>query len=303
MNSDAAAVRAGAPEPEIAIDSALVLRLLREQQPDLAGLSLRAETGGWDNEIFRLGDELAVRLPRRAASAPLIGKEQRWLPGLAPQLPIAIPVPSRIGIPSSTFPWSWSIVPWLPGRPADLTAKEDLHPLALGEFLRALHRPAPGDLTRNPVRGCALAERAAVVEARFERLRGFSTLDWSALHALWQTAVVAPIDSQPTWIHGDLHPRNLLVHAGRWSGVIDWGDLGAGDPATDLAALWMLWPERVERAGAFAAYGAVSAATLQRARGWALLFATLMIEAGRGGDGRFAAIGAWTCARLLAEYP
>jgi len=301
MNPDAVPARAGAPEAEITIDAALVRGLVREQHPDLAGLSLQAAGGGWDNEIFRLGELLAVRLPRRAIAAPLLAKEQRWLPELAPRLPIAIPVATRIGRPGPTFPWCWSIVPWLPGQPADLSANEMLPAAALGDFLRALHQPAPPDAPRNPVRGCALADRAGVVEARLERLRGAGRGDWHALLALWRSALAVPGDVPATWLHGDLHPRNLLVTGAGWSAVLDWGDLGAGDPATDLAALWMLWPTPGQRALALAAYGSVSAATLQRARGWALLFATLMLEAGAAGDARFAAIGAWTCARLLAE--
>lgn len=299
-SSDASAPRAGAPGAEFAIDAALVHRLLCEQHPDLAGLPLRAAGGGWDNEMFRLGDALAVRLPRRAAAAPLLAKEQRWLPELAPRLPIAIPVAIRIGQPAPAFPWTWSIVPWLPGVPADLVASDDLAPTTFGDFLRDLHQPAPAAAPRNPVRGCALATRAPIVEARLERLRGACALDWPALRALWQAATVAPIDTPTTWLHGDLHPRNLLVTGSRWSAVVDWGDLGAGDAATDLAALWMLWPLPSQRSAALAAYGSVSAATLHRARGWALLFATLMLEAGLAGDGRFAAIGAWTCERLLA---
>jgi aminoglycoside phosphotransferase (APT) family kinase protein len=301
MNSDASAPRAGAPEAEIAIDALLVQRLIREQHPDLAGLPLQAASGGWDNEMFRLGEALAVRLPRRAAAAPLLAKEQHWLPELAPRLPIAIPVATRIGIPSSAFPWPWSIVSWLPGVPADRAVSEILPPAPFGEFLRALHQPAPADAPRNPVRGCALADRASAVEARLERLQDSTGGDGQALRGLWRSACAVPIDVPPTWLHGDLHPRNLLVSEGHWSAVLDWGDMGAGDPATDLAALWMLWATQGQRVQALAAYRPVSAATMHRARGWALLFATLMVEAGRAGDAGFAAIGAWTCERLLAN--
>jgi aminoglycoside phosphotransferase (APT) family kinase protein len=301
MNSDASVPRAGAPEAQITIDATLVRRLLREQHPDLAGLSLQAVGGGWDNEMFRLGESLAVRLPRRAPAAPLLLKEQRWLPELSSRLPIAVPVPTRIGQPTSAFPWGWSIVPWFSGFAADLAASALPPPATLGDFLRVLHAPAPPDAPRNPVRGCALADRAGAVAVRLERLRGHSSFASPALVALWRSALAAPVDLSAKWLHGDLHPRNLLVADARWSAVIDWGDLGAGDPATDLAALWMLWPTQGERAAALAAYGSVSRATLVRARGWALLFATLMGAAGQEGDARFAAIGAWTCERLLAE--
>jgi len=301
MNSDASVPRAGAPEAQVAIDLSLVRRLLREQHPDLADLALEPAGGGWDNEIFRLGRSLAVRLPRRPPAAALVLKEQRWLPELGPRLPIAVPVPTRIGQPSATFPWPWSIVPWFSGCAADLAASALPPPASFGAFLRALHRPAPPDAPRNPVRGCALADRTEAVEARLERLHGHPSCVSPAVVALWRSALAAPVDVPATWLHGDLHPRNLLVADARWVAVIDWGDLGSGDPATDLAALWMLWPTTGERAMALTAYGSVSPATLVRTRGWAVLFATLMIEAGRAGDARFAAIGAWTCERLLAE--
>lgn len=292
--------RAGAPRAEIAIDAALVHRLIRAQHPDLAARLPRPAGGGWDNEIYRLGEDLAIRLPRRAAAAPLLAKEQRWLAYLAPRLPIAIPVPVRIGEPTADFPWSWSVVPWFTGRSPDVSASARLPPALLGDFMRSLHQPAPSDAPRNPVRGCALADRARAVEARLARVKEDSQLPWDALLRVWQDACTAPVDLAPTWLHGDLHPRNLLVSDAGWRAVLDWGDLGVGDPATDLAALWMLWSAGEQHDEALAAYGSVSSATLRRARGWAVSFATLMLEAGRAGDAAFAALGAATCERLAA---
>ena len=140
----------------------LVRALLSEQHPDLAELPLVELAAGWDNLIYRLGDALTVRLPRRAVSAALVEHEQRWLPELAVGLPLPVPVPLRVGVPGCGYPWRWTIGPWLPGRPAELDPPEDLELAAtgLGGFLAALHRPAPVDAPHNPYRGVPLAERS-----------------------------------------------------------------------------------------------------------------------------------------------
>jgi len=97
------------PAAEHDVDASLVHALLREQHSDLAGLPLVDAGHGWDNSLYRLGDDLLVRLPRRRASADLIEQECRWLPELAPRLPMATPVPLRIGRPGCGYPWAWSI--------------------------------------------------------------------------------------------------------------------------------------------------------------------------------------------------
>jgi aminoglycoside phosphotransferase (APT) family kinase protein len=116
---------------------------------------------------------------------------------------------------------------------------------------------------------------------------------------LWQAALAAPMDAPDTWIHGDLHPRNVLVSDGRIIAVIDWGDIAAGDRATDLAGIWMLLPERAAREAAMAQCDSVSPHTWDRARGWALLFAVILLDAGCGGDARMGAIAHRTLERLL----
>src|SRR5678815_2309167 len=135
------------PIAEVTIDTSVVRALLQEQHADLAHLSLVEVGEGWDNKLFRLGEDLVVRVPRRAASAALIEHEQRWLPRLSPRLPLPVPVPLRVGRPGCGFPWSWSVVPWLPGQSALLAPLQDVATgaVALGRFLRALHQPAPGD--------------------------------------------------------------------------------------------------------------------------------------------------------------
>jgi aminoglycoside phosphotransferase (APT) family kinase protein len=278
---------------------ALVSELLRDQHPDLAHWPLTSVEAGWDNALFRLGDEWAVRLPRRAAAAPLIVHEQRWLPRLAEQLPLPVPTPVRIGTPGRGYPWSWSIVPWLPGQPADQAPPDTAQAPLFAAFLRALHGPAPADAPANPVRGVPLSRRAAAVEERLQRLAERTNCITPLIWDIWQQALDAPLDRSPTWLHGDLHPRNVLVEDGRVTGVIDWGDLTSGDATTDLASIWMLFAEPQARAAAWAAYGELSEATIRRAKGWAVLFGVMLLDTGLIDNPRNAAIGEQILRRLV----
>jgi aminoglycoside phosphotransferase (APT) family kinase protein len=301
MDTGAAGPSPGTPVAEWPIDRDLVAALLADQHPDLAGLPLQEVAAGWDNAMFRLGDRRAVRLPRRALAAPLIAHEQAWLPRLAPQLSLPVPAPERVGAPALGYPWAWSVLPWLAGAPADQHPPAPGQALVFAAFLRSLHTPAPADAPPNPVRGVPLAQRQAAVEVRMERLAQRTDLVGPPIVAIWRAALAAPIDTPPTWLHGDLHPRNLLVEAGALSGVIDWGDLTAGDRATDLAAIWMLFDAPQERAAALAAYGNISPATMLRARGWAVLFGLILLETGLADNPRNALIGERTLRRLADE--
>ncbi|WP_153813697.1 aminoglycoside phosphotransferase family protein [Streptomyces sp. SUK 48] len=294
--------------PELTADT--VRDLLRAQHPDLAERSLRLGARGWDNQLWRLGDDLAVRLPWATPTADaLLLKEHTWLPVLAPRLPLPVPVPQRLGAPSARFPRPWIVTTWVPGAPGD-QAPATRGPAAadaLGAFLTALHRPAPEDAPTGRERGGPLAPLAG----RFEHglasaveqglLPDPETV--RAMRSLWADAVAAPAWSGPAvWLHGDLHPANVLTADGTFCGVIDFGDLCAGDPACDLAAAWTLLPDgaldrfhTAYRPGYRAARDpghvpapgpAPDTATLRRARGWALLRALgclLIGEAGRRG--------------------
>jgi len=285
------------PGAEWSVDAALVETLVRQQFPDW--LAPVTEVGsGWDNAMFRLGTEWAVRLPRRQLAVALIEKEQRWLPVLGSRLTLPVPVPVRCGVPSEAFPRPWTIQPWITGQPADLTpALPDQAPV-LAEFWKALHQPAPVDAPFNPFRGVPLADRAEAHQTRVRRLSDQGvTLDPVLAH-LWDQAIEAPVDVEPTWVHGDLHPRNLLVEGGRLSGVLDWGDLTVGDRAVDLASAWMVFSTPEAQSTALAASGEVSSATLRRALGWALVFGVLFLEAG---DPTTAALGRTILSRV-AEF-
>lgn len=281
----------GTPSAEVKIDDLLVSHLLAEQHPDLQNLSIQFVDAGWDNAMFRLGDRLAVRLPRRAIAARLLENEQQWLPQLAKQLPLAVPVPLRIGVPNLLYPWHWSVIPWLPGQTADKIRLNAAHAQQIALFLKALHIKAPDNAPKNPFRAVPLSERNTMLNERMQRLAVQTTVITPALRALWQQAVDTPIDVEPTWIHGDLHPRNLLVDKSGFTGVIDWGDMTVGDRATDLAALWCLLPEQQLRQQAINVYGEVSEATLDRAQGWAIFFGVMLLDTGLVDHAQHAAIG------------
>ncbi len=294
---------AGLPPADWVIDAALVHSLLAEQHPDLAAMPLRHVASGFDNETFSLGDALAVRLPRRAVSAPLALHEQTWLPLVAPGLPVAVPLPLRVGQASARYPCNWSVLPWFEGEPADVALAADSGALAtaLAAFLAALHRPAPEHAPINPYRGVALVQRQAVAEERLAQLASTGAVT-PRVRRTWNTALALAPEGPPVWIHGDLHPLNLLLHQGRLSAVIDWGDMARGDAACDLAALWMLFDNASTRAQAMRDYAAacagVTANTWIRARGWAVLFGVFLAGLGDPASSRLAAIGLHTLRRI-----
>ncbi|MET7751021.1 aminoglycoside phosphotransferase family protein [Micromonospora sp. NPDC005367] len=264
------------PAAEVPVSVELVRRLLDEQHPDLADLPVEVLANGWDNLVCRLGAEFLVRLPRRAMAAELVAHEQRWLSELADRLPLPVPAPVRVGRPTAQYPWSWSVVPFLPGQIAARSAPDDLWSAAaaLGGFLAALHAPAPAGAPVNRFRGIPLAGRA---EGVLTGLTHVDPADRDAALRIWEAARAAPAwDGPPLWLHGDLHPANILVDRGKISAVIDFGDITCGDPATDLSVAWMLFTAE-QRAVLQQAYGRADDATWERSRGWALVLSLVFL--------------------------
>ena len=291
---------AGVPPAEIEAGERLVAGLVASQCPDLAGRTLRRVGSGWDNHLFRLGEDLAVRLPRRRVAVDLILKEQRWLPHLAAAIDMPISAPVRSLPASAEFPWPWSVTRWLDGVTAEHLPPAASEAARFGRFLRSLHSvPVPPDAPRNPVRGVALAGRSDSVLARLGRMSGADTglaISIEQIRKAWLEAVAAPADARDTWIHGDLHPMNVLVNAGRLAGIIDWGDLCAGDPATDLASAWFLFDD-ADRV--ISSYGGISPATRERGRGWAILFGVVFLETGLQGHPGYGDLGRLLLRRVL----
>jgi aminoglycoside phosphotransferase (APT) family kinase protein len=286
----------------VAVDAELVTALLADQHPDLAGLRLGERVEGWDNVTFRLGDTLAVRIPRRAMAAPLIRNEQRFLPALAARLDVAVPAPVRTGRPGRDYPWHWSVVPWISGRMWLATGAPSGHGRVLGRFLRQLHgAPHPAAGPRNPYRGVPLGDRPDDLPERLQRLRGegLVAVDDRIARVL-RRALDTPVDVDPVWLHGDLHAKNVIVADGAVAGVIDWGDVCAGDPATDLSAAWTLCTAG-EREAFWAAYGPASPATRLRAQGWTVAFGLMLVDSHHVADPAFAAAGRSAIDAVLSD--
>ena len=218
---------------------------------------------------------MAVRLPRIHWATGQVDKEQRWLPRLAPHLPVAIPVPLAKGDPAEGYPWSWSVCGWLKGENPTVDALADPRSLAtdLAEFIGALQRI---DLPDGPTagRGVPLARRDADTRTAIEALHGM--VDTDAVTVAWDAALRAPEWSgAPVWLHSDLAPGNLLIVDGRLSAVIDFAGVGLGDPAGDLPVAWNLLP--AETRDGFRAALQVDDATWERGRGWALSIALIQL--------------------------
>lgn len=296
----------GTPPAEVEIDARLVEELIRAQHPDLAALELGAQpaASGWDNVMYRLGPDLAVRLPRRALGARCIDVEQRWLPRLAPALPVATPVPVRVGTPACGYPWPWSIVTWIPGTPASQMPLARDEAAAWGRFLRALHAiDTPDSPPENPYRGQSLSARDEAFRERLARLERAAALrigDQAMLSNAWAAGLASLADEDTCWLHGDLHPRNVITSDGRLRGVIDWGDATVGDPSADLCSAWLLF-DPAEHGRIWQVYGRATPDRLVRARAWAAYFAVVLIDAGRVDDADFESLGRTIASRLSAS--
>jgi len=289
------------PPAEVEIDVALIGSLLRAQHPDLADMSIRIMEAGWDNVMVRLGDGLALRLPRRAAAEPLILNEQKWLPKLAPHLPLPIPSPLCIGTPQGDYPFHWSVLNWLPGRAADQAPPDSTEAPVLADFLRTLHAlPVPANPPRNSHRDCPLSRKQVDTERRMATLKRETDLITPEVERAWQDGLVAEIDLPKSLIAGDMHARNILTNGGKISAIIDWGDMCVGDPATDLASVWALFDDQNARKTALEAYG-VTAPTAARAKGWAVFFGVILAETGRKDTPRHAAMGEATLRRVSGD--
>lgn len=270
------------PPAEVVVDARLVRRLLRAQHPDLADLPLRRLGSGWDTEVFRLGRELVVRVPRRELGARLLAAELLWLPALAPGLPLPVPEPVREGRPGPDLRWPWSVCAYVPGRPVGAAPLSGGHgqvaAAQLAGFLGALHRPAPADAPRSTYRGVPLQHRT---DAAVEAMAVLDAATRARAEASWGRACQRPAHAGPDlWLHGDLHGLNVLARRGRITGIIDFGDLCAGDPATDLACAWLLLDAPARHAMREALR--VDEDRWERGRGWALYLGLMFLRHSEG---------------------
>lgn len=280
------------PPAEIELSVVDVERMLASQHPSLSA-DLRRVAHGWDNDVFRLGDHLAVRVPRRVSAARLIEHEQKWLPAVAALLPVPVPAPVAVGTPDERFPWGWSVVPWFDGHRAIDIAPSERDALAeeLASTLRALHVPAPANAPRNSVRGVPLRDRNDIVTPR---LAGSPLLE-----RCWRDALAAhEWDRPPVWVHGDVHLGNIVAAGGRIAALIDFGDMCAGDPACDLAVAWLGFTPAGRAVFRDALGAGYVEADWRRARGWAASFASLVADLD---DPAYRAMSAHTIAQLALD--
>ncbi|AVT39907.1 phosphotransferase [Plantactinospora sp. BB1] len=277
----AALATADLPHVEVPTDEALVRRLIAAQFPRWAELPVvRTRSWGTDNAMYRLGDDKVVRLPRFARWAPQVDREHRWLPRLAPHLPLTVPVPLALGQPAEGYPFRWSVCPWLDGENPARGGGPDPDRLArdVAGFIRALRRidptggPAPD--ASNAFRGVPVGDSRPSLATDGNLRRRIAALaglvDTDALAAVWDAALAAvpAWDGRGGWIHGDLAAGNLLTVDGRLRAAIDFGCLAVGDPACDLMVAWTLLP-----AGSRAVFRAaleVDDASWARGRGWGM---------------------------------
>ncbi len=279
------------PAAEEVIDEALVRSLIESQYPQLSHLSCYQVEEGFDNAMWRLGDDLVARIPRRAVAVELIRHELRWLPQVAGRATLQTPLPHLAGRPSEYFAWPWLIARWIDGVPGDEVSEEYLgtSSVALATFLREIHVEAPPEAPTNPFRGGPLSDRSSTFETRILDVSG--VIDVATTRQLWARCLSASLwNGPPVWLHGDLHPGNTLYREGELIGVVDFGDLCGGDPATDLGGALMSLPSGTLEEF-FAAYGVVDDDTLWRTVGWATHFGVMMTSLGLSSRPRYLAVG------------
>jgi aminoglycoside phosphotransferase (APT) family kinase protein len=280
-------------------------RLIDSQFPQWSDLPIEpVEFDGWDNRTFRLGSELSIRLPSGDWYAQQVEKEQRWLPVLAPQLPLPIPTPVAKGTPDAGFPYPWSVYRWLDGELASRVPIGDLSDLAstLARFLNALGRidatggPAPD--RHNFFRGGPLA---TYEEEAFEALEALGReVPRDDVLRVWADAMATSWERDPVWFHGDVATGNLLIRDRRLAAVLDFGSSGVGDPACDTVIAWTFFsgPSRDR----FRAELDADAGTWSRGRGWALWKALISLVGHLERDAPDAALARRDIEQVLADY-
>ncbi|MFJ4966619.1 aminoglycoside phosphotransferase family protein [Streptomyces sp. NPDC088729] len=283
------------------VDPSLVSSLIATQFPQWADLPVEAvDASGTVNAIYRLGSDMVVRLPRTDDGAADVAREHRWLPRLAPHLPIPVPAPLAEGVAGEGFSRPWSVRTWLEGvnpRPGDSLPLADLFAVDLAEFVLALRGVDAAD-GPPAYRGEPLSSRDAVTREALTAVDG--VLDAKSAASAWDEALTAPSHEGPAvWVHGDLQPGNVLMADGRLTGVIDFGCLGLADPAVDLIAAWYLLPAEARQT--FRTALAADDATWARGRGWALSIALLELAHYRETNPVMAGIAHHVLTEIIAE--
>lgn len=288
------------PAAEISIDEILVKKLIYSQFPKLSSMELNFVDEGWDNINYRLGSEYLVRLPRRKMGAELIQNEIKYLKSIATELPIPIPSPIFVGKPEENYPWDWTILPWFEGQSADLDQPNKDQAMELAKFLKSLHQQKIENPPKNKNRGVPLIDKETALLPRITRIKANTNYFNSRIELHWKKGLNAKLSQNSKLLHGDLHARNIVVQKGKIQAIIDWGDICSGDVATDLASFWMLFESKTTRDEALEYYG-VDNALKERSIGWAIYFATILLDTGMQSNVRHAKMGEFTFQNLMTE--
>lgn len=264
------------PGPEVNVDATLVSDLLAAQMPEASGLELGERFEGKDAVVWRLGDSWAVRLPRRQLAADRQATEVDWLPRIGHGWPFRAPIPVRVGSPNESFPWRWSITPWVPGESSAAAPLSQAGAAQLGGALAALHTEAPAQAPRHPKKSQPLMARGARCDDRLATLarRTDGTvwrLDVDGARRVFDRGAAVPRPAA-TWAHLNLRAHHVLTHRGTLAGIIDWGDAAAGDPAADIGQALVILPP-IHWDALIEGLGGLDLSTFARARAEAIDFA------------------------------
>ena len=277
------------PPAEVNITIPLIKRLLDNQFPELAHLPISFFDAGWDNEMYRLGDELVIRMPRRKVAVELLENERFWLPNLSSILPIDIPTPKHLGSSNADYPWIWNINPWFNGQTANEGKLKEGQSIVIAQFLKTLHVHPSSEILKNDARA-TLIEKKASIDVRIAQLKKQTNLITSNIETIWEKAMTADRGYKSKFIHGDLHPKNILVNDGKFEAILDWGDMTHGDVSIDLSCLWTLFEDPKERQMAIDHYQP-SQDQILKAKGWAVFMGVLMLHTGLVDNSTHASIG------------
>lgn len=263
-------------KPELVVDALEARQWIERQFPELAPARVEPLGAGWDATVFRVNDAFVFRFPRRAIAVPLLESEWRLLPWIAPRVSLAIPHPRSLGTCERGERWPFLGYQYVRGVEAlrlalDERARERIA-RPLGLFLRELHaldatKPRELGAEPDPLHRLVVEKRENGVRARLDELERARVIsDVRSYDAVIESARALVPPRLDALVHGDLHVRHLLVdEGGDLSGVIDWGDVHVGSPATDLAVAWTFFAGR-SRALFRDAYGPIDPAEIALAR-------------------------------------